>query len=326
MEHTISRRGLIGSVAGLSAGVVGASMLGESTLAAVTAPGRRASLRIAHLTDLHIQPERAAAEGVAACLRHVQAHASKPDLIITGGDTIMDSFEADEARTTTQWDLWSRVIRAECSLPVLSVVGNHDIWGWNKGKSRTRGSEARWGKKWVCEQFARDKTYASTERAGWRIILLDSTQVDKDDANGYDAFLDEEQFNWLDGELKSAGNTPVLIVSHIPILSVTVFHGIKPDNKGDLKVSGGLMHTDFERLRALFAKHRNVKLCLSGHMHLLDRCELDGVTYICGGAVSGGWWKGNHKTCQPGYGVTELRDDGTFTYEYLPYGWVAREK
>jgi hypothetical protein len=50
------------------------------------------------------------------------------------------------------------------------------------------------------------------------------------------------------------------------------------------------------------------------------------VTFICGGAVSGAWWKGRGTRCDEGYGLVNLYDDGTFEYEYQRYGWVAREE
>ena len=104
-------------------------------------------LRIAHLTDIHVEPELRAGEGMAACFHHVQQLADKPDLILTGGDSVMDSFEADDARTTLQWNLWNSVLKNECWIPVRSCIGNHDVWGWIKSKSKTTGQEPNWGKK-----------------------------------------------------------------------------------------------------------------------------------------------------------------------------------
>lgn len=92
-------------------------------------PARRRALRLAHLTDVHVQPEKRAAEGLAACLHHVQQLADQPQLILTGGDHVMDSFGSDDARTSLQWNIWHDAVKKECSLPVHSCIGNHDIWG-----------------------------------------------------------------------------------------------------------------------------------------------------------------------------------------------------
>ena len=58
-----------------------------------TVPG---TIRLAHLTDIHVQPELGAEAGMASAFNHAQS--MKPDLIITGGDAVMDVFEAKRAR------------------------------------------------------------------------------------------------------------------------------------------------------------------------------------------------------------------------------------
>lgn len=318
----LSRRGVLGAAL---AGAAAASGWSRESVASVAGRGGpKRSLRLVHMTDMHIQPELAGGQGVVACLKHIQAMADKPELILTGGDTVMDSFEQDRARTGALWELWKSVVKAESPAPMLSALGNHDVWGWNKAKSKTKGDEPGWGKAWACENFGRDKAYTSTDRGGWRVIVLDSVRVDKDDPAGYEAFLDDEQYAWLEGELKGAAGRPVLLLSHVPILSVTPMDGLKPNANGDREISGGKMHADFWKLNLLFQKFPNVKASLSGHIHLVDRCEYNGVKYFCNGAVSGGWWKGDHKTCKPGYAVIDLFDDGSISNEYVHYGWVAK--
>jgi len=318
----LSRRGVLGAAL---AGVAAAGGLGEPVRASVpsaTAPKR--GLRLVHMTDMHIQPELAADQGVIACLKHIQAMGDKPELILTGGDTVMDSFEQSRARAGLLWDLWKSVVKTESPAPMLSALGNHDHWGWNKNKSKTKGDEPGWGKAWACENFGREKPYTSVDRGGWRLIVLDSVRMDKDDPAGYEAFLDDAQYEWLEEELKGAGGRPVLLLSHVPILSVTPMDGLKPNAKGDREIMGGKMHTDFWKLNLLFQKYPNVKASVSGHIHLVDRCEFNGVKYFCNGAVSGAWWKGNHKTCKPGYAVIDLFEDGTLNNEYVSYGWEAK--
>lgn len=328
MDMNLSRRNMLGIAAGtLAAGVLGPAAASPTPAIPTPAAGRLAkrALRLVHMTDTHIQPELAADQGVTACLKHIHAMTDKPELILTGGDHVMDSFEQEFGRTRSLWDLWKSVAKNESSIPMLSAVGNHDVWGWNKGKSKTKGDEKGWGKAWACENFAREKPYTSTDKAGWHLVVLDSVRQDKDDPNGYEAFLDEEQMDWLAKDLAAAAGRPTLILSHVPILSATIFDGRKPNAKGDWEISGGLMHTDYARLNTLFQKHPHVKACISGHIHLVDRIEFNGVKYFCNGAVSGAWWKGDHKGCKPGYAVLDLFEDGTLTNEYVPYGWEARK-
>jgi 3',5'-cyclic-AMP phosphodiesterase len=318
---SISRRDVL-KIAGLTA--VGMAGIEAAALAQQSVP-RAASkrvLRIAHLTDIHVQPERRASGGMIACLHHVQSLADKPDLILTGGDSVFDSFEADDARTKLQWDLWTAALKNENGLPVRSAIGNHDVWGGNKAKSKTTGTEPNYGKKRAVELLRLADRYYTFDQNGWRFIVLDSTQPD--DQGGYAAFLDEPQFDWLRALLRDTPATlPVLVLSHIPILSVTTILWAK-EEEGGLTVNPSLMHRDCVEIKSLFARHPNVKVCLSGHMHLIDRCDYNGVTYLCNGAVSGNWWKGRHKDCDEGYGIIDLFDDGTFAHEYVKYGWKAQ--
>ena len=63
----------------------------------------------------------------------------------------------------------------------------------------------------------------------------------------------------------------------------------------------------------------NVRLLLSGHIHLLDRIEYRGMTFICGGALCGNWWQGAWQGCEPGYGIVDVWPDGRFQHQYVPY-------
>jgi 3',5'-cyclic AMP phosphodiesterase CpdA len=288
--------------------------------------GPKRACRLAHMTDIHVQPERRGGEGMKACVKHVMALADRPELVITGGDLVMDSFEQEFDRTKELWELYTRTLKEDCGVAVQHTLGNHDIWGWNKGKSKCTGSEPRWGKKWFCEIAGRDKAYQAFDRGNWRVIQLDSVHTDPKDASGYIGMLDEEQMAWLEGELKGvASGRPVMVVSHIPILSLCamVFDGNAKQKEQRWEVSAGNMHIDGAKLHKLFRDSGKVKLCLSGHIHKNDRVEMDGVTYICNGAVCGAWWQGKKDRCEEGYGVVDLYEDGSFRNEYVGYGWKA---
>jgi Icc protein len=313
----------------LSAGLAGAAVgLTGPTSVTAASPARR--LRIAHLTDIHVQPERGAAAGLEACLAHVQSLRDRgddpADLIVTGGDTVMDCMAADLERTKVQWDLWRKIKAAACSLEVRSVVGNHDVWGWTKAQARTDGSEPLYGKNLACEQFGRALPYESFDRGCWHVILLDSTFPHE---QNYIGKLDDAQWDWLVKDLEAvAKTTPVVIFTHIPILSLHALAatGPAPNAAGrpDLQVSGQLIHTDHQRLQTLFARHRNVKACISGHLHIVESAHLGGVHYLCNGAVSAGWWRGRHHDTDFGYALVDLFADGTVESRYVPYGWTAR--
>lgn len=329
---TPSRRQFLAASA-LSAGALAAGVHAQAPAGATRpASGRSRACRIAHLTDTHIQPERGAGPGVAACLRHLRDLPDRPELIVTGGDSIMDAMDAGEARARTQWDLWHKTLADEAPVPVRSCIGNHDVWGWNRTRSKTTGQEDRWGKKWALEALRLENRYtrfalpkAPGAAAGWTCIILDSIHPE---GEGYKGRLDGEQLEWLKGELaahdKESPNGHILIVSHIPILSACVFFD-RPDGKRRVDISPSLMHEDAEVLKGLFAQHRSVKACAAGHLHQVERIEFNNVTYLCNGAVSGAWWGGRHIDCDEGYALLDLYDDGTIDRTYVTYGWKAEK-
>ena len=112
---------------------------------------------------------------------------------------------------------------------------------------------------------------------------------------------------------------PVCILSHIPILSACVFFDNDLESTGSWVIPGAWTHIDARRLKDLFRRHPNVKVCLSGHVHLADDVTYLGVRYLCNGAVSGGWWKGDYQEFAPAYAVVDFFEDGTVENRLIRY-------
>lgn len=281
---------------------------------------RKRALRIAHLTDIHVQPELNAGPGMAHALKHAHNLKDKPNLILTGGDLIMDCFATGYDRAKLQWDLFMKVLGDNTNLPAVHCIGNHDVWGWDKREgSADHASKAI--KKWATDLLKMPRPYMSVERSGWKLIVLDSTHPN---GAGYIGKLDEEQFDWLKQELeRTPARTPILILSHIPILCASAYFDGDLAKGDNWQVPGAWMHIDARRIVELFVKHPNVKVCLSGHIHQYDKVEYRGITFLCNGAVSGAWWKGDYIGTPPGYGVIDLYDDGTVENQYVLTGWKA---
>jgi Icc protein len=319
----ITRRDLLKGtvIAGAAALVTGCAGTAESIQIDKKGAAAKPVLTIAHITDVHVKPEGKAPAGMRACLRDIAALPNQPDVIFNGGDAIMDALATSKERAETQWKLWWSILKEECKLPIEHCIGNHDIWGWQRTKAGTNGTEPLYGKKMALEQLQLAMPYRSFDRAGWHFIVLDSVQERGDE--GYKPVLDEEQFAWLTADLKATpATTPVCILSHVPILSVTPFYFTDEVVKDyQFKLIGALMHQDTKRIKDLLAGFPNVKLCLSGHDHLLDRVDYNGITYLCNGAVSGNWWGGRFKDCDPGYGIIRLYADGRFEHDYKTYDW-----
>jgi len=304
-----------------SAAKAGATSITE-TLTSTPATGD-GPITIAHITDVHIFDRLDSEKWFARCLHAIQSHAKKPALILNTGDCVMDTLKVDRAGADQLWKLWRGVLQGDNSLPVHHCLGNHDHWGLGLDNRDSLKSDPLYGKKLGLDGLGLDRGYHSFDQGGWHFIALDSVLPSPNAKHGWIGRLDDEQFHWLENDLKSTPtDRPVLVYSHIPILQVASFKYLMPDENSSYNLDGVRMMNDARRIIDLFAKHRNVKLCLSGHLHLEDRVELSGVTYMCDGSVSGEWWKGTHRDSQPGFSLLTLQPDGTFDHSYESYGWA----
>jgi Icc protein len=317
----LTRAGGVAAAAALGANVRGVVVTQPST-------ARKRLLRIAQITDIHVLPKLDAGKGFTACLRHIQDQPDPPEIILNSGDCIMDSTRAPAKSTDAQWDVWKSVLKSECSLPMYPVLGNHDVWGWDTKKSGTKGDEPGWGKGKAMDALGLAKPYYSFTRGGWHFIGLDTVHPLEDAwPDVFTARLDEEQFAWLQADLAALDpKMPVMIFSHIPIFSMAPIFNQFTDlgPRAHITIDRSDMLTDYHRLKELFKSHKNVKAAVAGHIHLLDRVDYLGVTYMCGGAVCGAWWRGSRfNECEPGYSLLDLYDDGSVERQYVPYGWVS---
>ena len=111
---------------------------------------------------------------------------------------------------------------------------------------------------------------------------------------------------------------PAAVVTHIPILGITPL--LQYQGTHAVTVPFKVIARDRERLSDLFGQYQ-VQLVLSGHMHQCERVLFRGVRYICGGAVSGNWWRGDHQGFKPGFGIIDAYPNGHIEYAYHVYGW-----
>ncbi len=261
-------------------------------------------LTVAHITDVHIRPDEDVPARYKKCLEEVKKH--KPDFILNGGDSIHDASydNVKRERVTELWDLWDDCCKPIQQFEMYSCIGNHDIWWAAPSKE-----DEMYGVNYVTKRLKIPDRYYSFSKKGWHFVVLDG--------NNKGITLDEEQYQWLENDLNNlAVNTPVLLMSHYPILTVT----------GSWE---GGQHGDHKQLKQLFYKHKDkVKVCLSGHQHLLDRAWYNDVHYFCNGAMSGFWWgKGDTKSAAPyyyqetapGYAILKLYADGSVENEYIEH-------
>lgn len=275
-------------------------------------------LRMAHLTDIHVFPGKVAETGMAKALTAVNEADAKVDFIMNGGDAILNKVELSKSKIQSQWDTFHKVINDHNNLKTYHCVGNHDLYSFALPDGGHKDA-----KKWAMQEYQLPVPYYSFTKQGWKFIVLDSIHGRKS-VPGYYGNLDDEQYNWLEMELK---NTPedifICIVSHIPILAIcTLFDG---NNHADTnwRVPDNCLHADASKLTKLFFTTKNIKVCLSGHIHLVDHVNYLGIDYYCNGAVAGAWWKGSYHQCDPAYAIMNFYADGSSNRELHNYNWQA---
>lgn len=291
---SLSRRDLLQSAA------VGAAALAipGSLLAQVPKPTRapRGAFRVCFFTDAHV-PVPAA--GDAAKFRQQErvrkafdlANRYQPKLFVFGGDNVMAVDQGNsEENANIQFNNWKSLLSEKVRVPTAHVIGNHDIWYPKEGAPADRKALAK-------AAFGMPNRYYKVTLGGWNFFLLDVFHPNKATE------VDAEQLAWLDGELAKT-NLPSCVVTHAPILSVTA------------QVEAGAIGGQ-RKMRDLFLKHEPMRLALSGHMHAIDRCEHERMTYLCGGAVSGAWWGGNYLDTPPAFLILDLFPDGRIQREIV---------
>jgi 3',5'-cyclic-AMP phosphodiesterase len=307
------------------------TVLGGISLAACLPASHNAGLpkkrmvRIAHITDMHLEPDTVAIRGANNLLQAIDQLDDQPDFILNTGDNIMDALKRSKSNVAKQWDTWRDHFRANVKLPLYNCIGNHDVWGWGLPDKLVE-ADPLYGKEWALKMLELRSRYYSVDLNGWKMICLDSPFQDEK-RKGYTARLDDVQFDWLKETLASTPlETPIILASHIPILSPSVFFDGENESKGDWNIPGAWMHMDARRIKDLLIQYPNVKLAVSGHVHLVDQVKYLNVNYVCNGAASGGWWKGNYQEFPPAFALIDLYDDGSFDNKLIHYNWNSENK
>ena len=304
----ISRRSLITGVASLA---LSHRSLGSSRLE----PAKpRSSFRFIHFTDLHIQPELGAVDGVALAVSKIQTLRPRPDFILTGGDHVMDALRVSRPRADLQFKLFAEALRP-LEMPTYSTVGNHDIYGWSD-HSPALAQDPLYGKRMFEEHIAKAPIYRSFDFGGWHFIILDSIQSR---GKGWYGAINDSQLTWLKDDLSKAGSAPKVVMTHVPVLTLApqyIDGTTKAPNDGFILANG----KDVKEL----IQGKNVKVVLQGHTHVVEDCDYLGTRYVTGGAVCGDWWKGYRLGVHPeGFMVYDVKGSH-ITNEYVTYGWKAR--
>lgn len=271
------------------------------------------------MTDIHIMPRQKADEGFRKAIN--LANSMNPDFVLTGGDLIMDALGQPFEIADSLYRLY-KATSAGIKAPVYNTIGNHEYFGVYK-ESLVSTSHPDYGSKMFERYFG--KTYYSFNHKGWHFIVLNSVGITS--TRRYVGKIDDQQMEWIKQDLASVSpNTPIVISSHIPLISLYtyVFEGNMATNDSATVVSNG------RDVLNLFANH-NLKLILQGHQHFLEDItyQLNNKTirFITAGAVCASWWSGTEKGLEEGFLKINI-DKSEISTKYIDYKWdaVAPEK
>ncbi len=311
-----SRRAFLG---GCGAAALGLAMAPKAVASRLRAqPGQ--AFRFVFMPDQHFRNEHAAPEGLAKSLESLQTLDPAPEFIVTGGDLIQNCRDLTIEQGVQMADRFLSIWNGHTDLPTYHCIGNHDPLGWRNKDVPSDHPLFAFGL--YREKFNLPRTYYSFDRNGWHFVVLQNFSLTE--RGKYISEFTDEQMTWLKRDLVAAQGKPTIIVGHFPPISAIEFvNGRAKVQDGDWTLGTDRMSRNPEALIDA-AKGANVRAFLSGHIHRLDRIEVNGLAMICAGSVSGAQWRGPQVETEEGYGIVDCRPDGSFDYRYHDYGWDAR--
>lgn len=276
------------------------------------ARGSGKTLRLVFYTDVHARTEWETPVALAQATQAINA--SKPDLVLAGGDLITDGFQSSAATVAPRWDVYVKMHQG-IEADVYPAIGNHDLVAAIPEDGTPPADDPR---AVFRQRLAVERTFYAFDAAGYHFFVLDSIEVIGGELK-YRGWIGEEQQEWLRSELsRLPRTTPLVVVLHIPLL--TTFFGA---TKGatSLAPANRVVVNNREVLK-LFAEH-NLVLVLQGHLHAKELIRWRDTTFITGGAICGKWWRGDWFGTREGFNMVTLSGDRV-DWEYREYGWTAR--
>jgi len=265
----------------------------------------------AFLTDIHLQPEKQAPDGLKLAIEHVNE--LEPDFVLTGGDQVFDAVDQGYERADLVYKLYLETIQL-LAMPLYNTMGNHDIFGTGSNSGVDPG-HPELGKTMFATRQAKSRYY-SFDHEGWHFMVLDSVQPTE--GGSYRGGIDTEQMAWITEELNALeAGTPIVVSTHIPFISVSFQ---LRDEPGEYRQRGLVMDNGWEVL-SLFQGH-NLRLVLQGHLHAYEDIYFRGIRFVTGGAVCSSWWDGLYNDLEEGFLIVRIKGD-SIDCEYIDYGWEA---
>lgn len=252
-------------------------------------------MKFIYFTDLHLYQGKSSEKGVKKCFKSMLKH--KPKFLINGGDLGI----VDEAISTY------KTITKDVSVPILMCNGNHEMCSGYLPREKA------------------GTTHYSKDINGVHVVVLDVVRYnepsEKRPRNWY-GLADKELLTWLEDDLKKVSHdTPLIVVSHIPLSTTFTFRaGRKPE-----KTKPTNAVTNARRILRLIKPFKNVAT-LHGHDHENCRHFVGHIEVMTTNAVAGNWWRQGLNSFSPhgnepqGYRLLNIDDKtGAITSQYIAF-------
>lgn len=231
-------------------------------------PNEAPMLRLAVISDMNGRYGSAEydPEVVKGIDKIIEEH---PDIVINVGDMVAG--QKAKLNYRKMWAGFHETVTnrlKEAGIPMAQVVGNHDGSAYERYANERAIYIDEWNQHKPDLEYVDDSQYPlyyAFTLKGVLFIGLDVSTLDP---------LSEEQFTWLENQLKNnPTQTRPVVFFHVPLFPITT---IKPTE----------ICRD-SRLEELLSRHR-VQLVLNGHQQAYFPAHLNGVTYVHAGALGGG--------------------------------------
>jgi len=302
------------SLLGLAAG--GADRLVSPAQAAAAKPA--GSLRLAHLTDIHIDDTPVARKGLAHCLK--AAREAGASAILNTGDSFRKLDGSPLAQVEPMWRAWTEVTR-DCPLPIHSCLGNHDLWtppAADKPNHEGHPGLAGGGRAEAMRRLGMPAPWHAVKIGGWKFLMCDSISGEKRYAFG------AEQLAWIERELTGLGEGEhAALCCHVPIQSPGAWMWmVNRSAQEKWTFPYGDLQRDLKEVTDLLRRFPRARTVLSGHIHYVDAVDYLGVRHLNSGAVSGNWWKGDgvlDRDFPPAFAIVDFHPDGRVERRMVTY-------
>lgn len=268
----------------------------------------RIPFELVFMTDAHMIDRQEVKVAMALAIDSINK--INPDLVIAGGDQIMDALKNKLDSAKRQRYLYDSVT-AKLRMPQYRTIGNHDIFGWRFGDSLL--NDPSFGKKFFSNTVG--YTYTTFDHRGWRFLLLDG--IEKTSDHHYIGSIDSTQMQWIRNVLAQTDTLmPIAVVSHIPLATI----GYQLDFGATTPIPDYGVVTNAKDVIDLFKRHQ-LRLVLQGHLHIYEKLFYKQTTFITGGALSSRWWQGRNNGLEEGFVKLMLFPDGRVEADYVAYKW-----